>query len=115
MQYEEFKIRQKTNDGFVLSPMQLQEKYGKFPWDLLFHLLLIILTTSQIMLLISDRTEYTRQQEHLFYNLFLENSAKNEVNDYSRLVYLYSIPELKEHLVTSLNVKFCVYLEFLQY
>jgi hypothetical protein len=94
----------KEQDDFILSPLELLTRYGKFPLKLTISLLLLILTTCQILLIVSNETESTRQQEHLFYNLFLEESSKADIEDYNRKAYLFTIPDIKTHMLSSLQV-----------
>jgi hypothetical protein len=100
-------------DYFLLSPYQLLNKHGAFPWALVIHLALLVLTTAEILLIITNETESTRLQEHLFYNLFLEESNKADVEDFNRNVYLYTVNEIKEHIGKSIEVDKFFILELL--
>jgi hypothetical protein len=96
-------IEKSRQDHFVLSPLELLQKHGTFPWSLIFHTSLLVLTTLQVLLIVTNQTEATRLQEHLFYNLFLEESNK-AVDDFDRFVYLFTVPEIKDHMRWSINV-----------
>jgi hypothetical protein len=87
----------KMHATIILSPLELLSKFGIIPWTLIIDIALVILTTCQIILIESELTTYTRLQEHLFYNLFLENSIKTG-NSFNRNVYLYTLAELKNHV-----------------
>jgi len=89
-------------DSLFLSPIEKYKIYGRFPWKMVFHILLVIATTAQAILIISKTTEYTRAQERFIYNNFISNSEKTEF-DYPRMLYLYSISQLKDHLNNSIN------------
>lgn len=68
----------------------------------MIHLLLVIFTACQAILIISEHNKYSRSQERLFYNMFIDDSDKRTV-DYPRSVYLYSVEEIKTHLATSVS------------
>ena len=89
-------------DSLFLSPIEKYKIYGRFPWKMVFHILLVIATTAQAILIVSKTTEYTRAQERFIYNNFISDSEKTLV-DYSRYLYIYSIPQLKEHLKASIT------------
>ena len=38
-------------DNLFLSPIEKYKFYGRFPWKMIIHLLLVILTTTQVNLL----------------------------------------------------------------
>ena len=85
------------NKNILYSPFELLNKYGIVPWNMILHLALVILTTCQIVLIETSVTNFSRHQEHLLYNVFLENSTK-EGNSFNRYVYIYSIEELRNHI-----------------
>jgi hypothetical protein len=89
-------------DNLFLSPIEKYKIYGRFPWKMVFHILLVIATTAQAILIISKTTEYTRAQERFIYNNFISDSDKTQV-DYPRMLYLYSISQLKSHLNNSIS------------
>ena len=66
------------------------------------HILLVIFCTCQIILINSEKNNFSRSQEHLIYNMFLDQSDKRSV-DYAKVVYLYSIEDLRNHVNNSLN------------
>ena len=53
-------------------------------------------------MIIKSKTSYTRAQERIIYNLFIEKSPKNQI-DFARYIYLYTVKDLKEHLNTSVH------------
>jgi hypothetical protein len=67
-------------DTLFLSPIEKYKIYGRFPYKLMLHLLLVIATTSQVkiilkkaILILSYSTQYTRAQERMFYNIFISD------------------------------------------
>lgn len=90
------------NDELFLSPIQKFKIYGKFPWKLSIHSLLAICLLFEVLILNHTINSYSRLQERLFYDSFIEVGDKNSM-DFSRFKYLYSIPEVINHVNNSLN------------
>lgn len=80
---------------------------GRFPSEIIAHILLVIFTTCQIILIVGEKNNFSRSQEHLIYNMFLDQSDKRDV-DYSKKVYLYSLEEIRNHVNDSLNNFFSI-------
>ena len=100
---------EKEKSTSLFSPIEEFKKNGNFPWIMVIHFLLVILTTAQVIdlyfqaiLIIKSKTSYTRAQERIIYNLFIEKSPKNQI-DFARYIYLYTVKDLKEHLNTSVH------------
>lgn len=89
-------------DSLFMSPIDKYKLYGRFPWKMIIHILLVIATTAQAILIIANTTKYTRSQERLFYNIFVSDSDKTSI-DYPRMTYLYSVYELREHVSSSIE------------
>lgn len=66
------------------------------------HILLVIFTTCQILLIVGEKNKFSRSQEHLIYNMFLDQSDKRDV-DYSKIAYLYNLQDIKNHVNESLR------------
>ena len=90
------------NDKISLSPIDKYRIYGKFPWKMLIHIMLILATTMQAIVVINSTTDYCRGQERVFYNNMISDSDKEDP-DYPRVNYIYSISQLREHLRNSLT------------
>ncbi len=89
-------------DSLFLSPIEKYKIYGRFPWKMVIHILLVIATTVQAIMTISERTQYTRSQERILYNMFISDSDKTDV-DFARKTYLFSVSDLRDHLNNSVN------------
>jgi hypothetical protein len=86
-----------------MGPIDKYLKFGIFPWKMIIHILLVIFTICQSVLIISSMTNYTRAQERGLYNIFIDDSDKTDI-DYNRMVYLYSIDDVKNHVKNSIKV-----------
>lgn len=89
-------------DTLYLSPIDKYKLYGKFPWKMIIHFLLLIGTTAQAVLIINATTQYTRAQERVFFDSFVIPIDKTTL-DYKRFTYLFSIEELRNSVKTSIN------------
>jgi len=63
----------KFEDTLKLSPFEKATKLDRFPWMMIIHILLLIFTTSQAILIVGNKTQYSRSQERIFYNLFIDD------------------------------------------
>ena len=89
-------------DKIGLSPLDKFRIYGKFPLDMILHLLLVVFTTIQALLVVSEATDYFRAQERSLINVLISDDEK-ERQDYQRETYLYSVSLIQEHLKNSLE------------
>jgi hypothetical protein len=94
----------KMHVTIIYSPTEQLRKFGRTPWTLIIDISLVVLTTCQIILIESDVTKFTRLQEHLIYNVFLEKSVKTG-NSFHRNIYLYTLSDLKNHINQTFHVK----------
>ena len=89
-------------DKIVLSPLDQYVIYGKFPYFMIIHIVLLVLNTLQVTIILSGFNEYFRAQEKSFINALISDSPK-EARDYPKVKYLYTIKELKEHVKDSVE------------
>lgn len=99
----ENKKTMKYEEKEKLGPIEKYKKLGHFPWKLVAHILLVIFTICQCILILSYLTKFSRAQERGLYNIFIEGNDKTEV-DYERKIYLFSVEEMKQHIRKSLIV-----------
>lgn len=85
-----------------MGPIEKFEKFGRFPTKLIVHLLIVIFTTCQAVLIVAEHNKYSRSQERFLYNMFLDSDDKRQV-DYNRVAYLYSVEEVKNHVRDSVT------------
>lgn len=90
-------------DTLYLSPIDKYKIYGRFPWKMILHFLLVIGTSAQAILIINSTTQYTRAQERIFFDSFVDEIDKTDL-DYSRYTYLFNIQELKDSVTKSVSV-----------
>ena len=89
-------------DKIALSSLDKFRIYGKFPLDMIVHVLLVVFTSLQAMIVLAEFTDYFRGQEKSLTNILISQDSK-ENRDYPRKIYLYDIPSLQQHLSNSLQ------------
>ena len=89
-------------DKITLSPLDKYRIYGKFPFHMIIHIILLVFNTIQAMIILSEFTDYFRAQEKSFLNVLISEDSK-ENTGYSRKVYLYDIPSLRNHIISSIQ------------
>ena len=89
-------------DNIALSPLDKYRIYGKFPLNMIVHILLVVFTSLQAMVILAKFTDYFRGKEKSLTNILISNDNK-EKRDYARKIYLYDIPSLQGHLSNSLK------------
>ena len=100
--YQKPKQEIPPEDIIALSPLDKYRIYGKFPLNMIVHILLAVFTSIQVMLILSEFTDYFRGQEKSLINVLISEDSK-DTRDYARIIYLYDIPSLQEHLSNSLK------------
>lgn len=94
---EKHKKRKKPQplvDKLLLGPLEKYEKYDKFPYKFVIHLLVLALSTAQILLVLSFTTGFARGVEPVWF--------LNEPGEASARFY-YNIGELREHVQKSVD------------
>ena len=89
-------------DKVTLSPLDKYRIYGKLPLNMIIHILLVVFTTIQALVILGVFTDYFRAQEKSFTNVLISTDSK-ENRDYPRKTYLYDIPSLQNHLNNSVQ------------
>jgi hypothetical protein len=98
-------MRQQTlslRDKLYMLPIDKYQHYGRFPWKLIIHLLLVLLTSLQVVLILMPLNTYSLSQLTLWNKLFLNPNADS---DDTSLVFSYNIFSIKdlEHYILNVN------------
>ena len=89
-------------DKIVLSPLDQYVIYGKFPYFMVIHIVLLVFNTLQVSIILSEFNEYFRAQEKSFVNILISEGPK-EKRDYPKETYLYTISDIQKHLNNSVS------------
>ena len=86
-----------------IDPITKYVKYGVFPMQLIVHVMLVVFTTFQVVLIVANDNNYSRAQERVMYKMFVDGSVDQTEVDYLKYKYLYTTNEVKKHVVQSIN------------
>lgn len=86
----------------AISPLEEYRLYGTLPWKMISQIFLLIFISAQVIITINRNTNYYRNQERVFYEHFLSQDPKEQIS-FQRIIYIYSIQQLQQHLNWSLN------------
>ena len=91
-----------AEDKVVLSPIDKYTIYGRFPYHLVIHILLLIFNTLQATLILSELSDYFRAQELSFFQFLISDDGK-EKQEFAKNKYLYKIDDLQEQINNSIG------------
>lgn len=89
-------------DTEKVSPLEKYRTIGKFPTLMVVHILLALLGALQVLVILNKVTDYSRQQERIFYKKLL-NDEDQEGGDFKRDITLLNINQLKDFINESLE------------
>ena len=89
-------------DDVNMSPLDKYSIYGKYPYHMIIHILLLIFTTLQATVILTEFSDYLRAQEMSFFEFLIASDSK-EGNFYARNVYLYNVTQLQNHLSSAVG------------
>ena len=84
------------HDHLFMHPVEKFEVYGKFPWKLVVSILLLILTSAQVLLLTMPDGQYSYNQLILWNKLFLNGRATGDDYDIVDEYHFYTIEEMRK-------------------
>ncbi len=103
-----------STEKIRMGPIDTYRKYGnvlisvsgKFPWRLTVHLLLVVATSAQVMILCEGMLGNSRAELRYFYFWFLQNETTmyNGGDDYTRYVYVFDVDQLNTTLRGHIDV-----------
>ncbi|CAI2359815.1 unnamed protein product [Moneuplotes crassus] len=93
-------------DEITMGPIEKYIKFNKFPWTLMFHILLLLSTFAQIMLIISSIAIYFRSQETVWRRVFGEEVLEDNQVEFLPVYNFYTLSDLSEHINKSVHAYF---------
>ena len=87
-------------DKLYLTPSEKYKIYGVFPLRMFLDILLVILTTTQVIMINGPTTAYSRAVERFLHDIFLLNDNAYDV-EYPTKKYIYTIDDMIEHVKKS--------------
>jgi hypothetical protein len=93
-------------DEITMGPLEKYTKFNIFPWGLFFHILMLAVTSAQILLVINNLGLYTRSQEKVWRELFKEQVLTVNDVEFNGIRNIYTISTLSEHIQNCVNLYF---------
>lgn len=93
----------KIKDKIYMSPIGKYQKYGRYPWKMVIHLLLIVFTTCQVMLIVLQSTTYAYNQYTLWNSLFLNHDIQGSTNPIVNSFTLFSTNHISNYIKVSVD------------
>jgi hypothetical protein len=93
-------------DKLYMQPIDKYLHYGRFPWKLLIHLLLVLLTSLQVVLILIPLNTYSISQMTLWNKLFLNPNADSDDTSLVFSFNIFSIKDLEDYILTVNQVYF---------
>lgn len=93
------------HDRLYMLPLDKYEKYGRYPWKMTLHILLVVGTTLQILLILMRINTYSNAQILQWNQLFLD---KDVDADNTALIFSYnifSLDKLEDYLKWTVDVR----------
>jgi len=96
------------------SPLKIYRRYGtsytssigRFPWGLIFHIFLVIISTAQVITLCHTSLAQARAETRYFYFWFFNGESSDYLveDSYSRFIRIFDIDTLNETIKTGITV-----------
>ena len=93
-------------DEITMGPIKKYIKYNIFPWRLLFHIFLLIVTLAQILLIINNIAIYMRSQEKVWRNTFGEEVLDTNDVEFIGIRNIYTLNDIQDHIKESVQAYF---------
>jgi len=93
-------------DKITLGPIKKYKNYNRFPWKMMVHIVLVMVVTTQIVLVIQSSGGYSRSEEAFFFQTFLNDQAEYNGVDFEKNRNFYSINEVREFINKSIDSYF---------
>ena len=81
-------------DKIVLGPIDRYKKYNHFPWKLLLHIMLLAVTSFQVLSIVSIQTDFAYNGQLQYYNQFMTTNWNGETASAGETVPIYNIDTL---------------------
>ena len=91
-------------DHLYLSPFEKYKLYGIFPWKFVLAMLLLILTTAQVVLIVNNNANYSYKQIIIWNDLFLNSDVQGSDTSLTNTFNLFHTNRLKSFIDSTIEV-----------
>lgn len=96
--------RMNLKERLYLTSLGRYRRFGLVPWDLIVSILLVILTTSQMILLVQNGYTYSYGQMKQWNRLFLNLDASSTDTYITNSYFIVSTADLRDYIRNIVNV-----------
>jgi hypothetical protein len=90
-------------EKITLGPIEKYQKWNRYPWKMIIHMFIIVMTSLQVLITLQADTNYSRNQGRLLHRIFLTPEGEDDDLSDRRERYLFTIDELKTFVRSSVN------------
>lgn len=91
-------------ERLYMPPLEKYRIYDKFPWKLVIHILLVILSTAQVVLMVIPNGQYSYNQYTIWNKLFCNLEAGPEDTEITNSFHLFSIADINSFVNITVEV-----------
>ena len=89
-------------DKITLGPLEKYQKYNRYPYKMIVHILLVIMTTIQVLATIQTDTGYSRTQNRFLSRTFIVPEGTDDDMSDPRERYIYTPKDLRLFIQNSI-------------
>lgn len=90
-------------DKITLGPIEKYQKYNRYPYKMIIHVLIIMMTTLQVLITIQADTNYSRGQTKFLDRTFLTPEGDDDDLTDRRTRNIFSVQDLKVYVANSVK------------
>ena len=83
-------------DKITYGPIKKYKVYGRFPWKMLVHVVLVMFVTFLIIWSVETTGGYSRSELLIFYRMFVDGSIEVNAVDFETTKYFYNLSEVTD-------------------
>jgi hypothetical protein len=91
-------------DDLYLSPFEKYKLYGVFPWGIAIAITLILLTSLQIILVITPHSNYSYQQIIVWNKVFLNDDVQGSDTSLTNSFNIFHYGKLQSYMSNAIDV-----------
>ena len=91
-------------EKLYLAPTKKYKKYGKYPWELVVSVLLILFTTCQVVLMVQMMSTYSYSQVMIWNQLFLNSDVSGSDTEITNTYTVFYLDHLSKYISNLVEV-----------
>lgn len=95
-------------DKLLLGDLEKYVRFDNFPWKLLIHIIVLIFSSAQILLIVNFTGLYSRSSYRVWLTQFFDEEIQVNTLDYDDIKFFYDMSELRSHVQKSVENYFAI-------